>query len=159
MTEKLKKISLKQQIYLETVYDLSLEEGCTHIKLVAEKLDKRMSSVTEIMRKLAKKNLINYDVRKNISLTDYGWQVAKELDKRHSTLADFYYKVLGCSFSRSQSIACKVEHVIDADFCSRLSSFASFICSRKDEGMELVQEFKDYYKKLQVDRKNKMVKE
>jgi DtxR family Mn-dependent transcriptional regulator len=148
MTEKLKKISLKQQIYLETVYDLSRKEGHTHIKLVAEKLSKRMPSVTEVMRKLAEKNLINYDVRKNLSLTDYGCQVAKELDERHGILADFYCKILGCSFDRAQNIACKVEHVVDADFCSRLAGFASFIRAKEDKGIDLIQEFKDYYEKL-----------
>lgn len=153
MTEKLKTLSLKQQTYLETVYDLSLKGGHTHIKLIAEKLSKRMPSVTEAMRKLADKNLINYDVRKNISLTSFGWKMAKELDERHNILADFYCKILGCPFSKAQNIACKVEHIVDTTFCSRLAGFASFIRAKEDEGIELIKEFKDYYTKLKIDEK------
>ena len=72
MTEKFKNISLKQQIYLETIYDLSEGEGHAHVKSIAERLSIRMPSVTEVMHKLAEKKLINYDVRKNISLTIEG---------------------------------------------------------------------------------------
>ena len=151
MTEKLKTISLKQQTYLETIYDLSLKEGHTHIKLIAEKLSKSMPSVTEAMRKLAEKNLINYDPRKNISLTDTGRQMAKELDERHNILADFYCQILGCPFPKAQKIACKVEHIVDTAFCSRMAGFASFIRAKEEEGGELIQEFKEYYTKLKLE--------
>ena len=155
MTEKLKKLTLKQQTYLETIYDLSLKDGHTHIKLIAEKLSNSMPSVTEAMRKLDDKKLINYDVRKNISLTSYGRQMAKELDERHSVLADFYCKILGCPFAKAQNIACKVEHIVDTTFCSRLAGFASFIRVKEDEGIELIKEFKEFYIKLKQDEENK----
>ena len=147
MTEKFKNISLKQQIYLETIYDLSVSEGHAHVKSIAERLSIRMPSVTEVMRKLAEKKLINYDVRKNISLTEEGKKIATELDKRHSVLADFYAKILGCPPSKAQSIACKVEHVVDSDFCDRLAGFASFIRDKEESGIELIKEFKEFYKK------------
>jgi len=147
MTEKFKKISLKQQIYLETIYDLSMSEGHAHVKSIAERLSVRMPSVTEVMRKLADKKLINYDVRKNISLTVEGAKLAKELDKRHSVLADFFAKILGCPASKAQTIACKVEHFVDADFCDRLAGFASFLRNKEDSEMELIKEFKEFYEK------------
>ena len=153
MTERLKTITCKQQTYLETIYDLSLEEGYTHVKLIAEKLSKRMPSVTGVMHKLAEKNLINYDVRRNVSLTSLGWKVAKELDERHNILADFYCKILGCPFSKAQKIACEVEHIVDAAFCFRLAGFASFIRHKEKEGVGLIQEFKEYYIKLKLEEK------
>ncbi|MCK4982437.1 MAG: metal-dependent transcriptional regulator [Victivallaceae bacterium] len=149
MTERIKNISLKQQLYLETIYDLSMGEGHAHVKSIAERLSNRMPSVTEVMRKLADKNLINYDVRKNISLTDEGKRMAKELDKRHSVLADFFAKILGCPASKAQTIACKVEHFVDADFCDRLAGFASFFRDKEDSGVELIKEFKEFYEKHQ----------
>jgi Mn-dependent DtxR family transcriptional regulator len=147
MTEKLKKVTLKQQTYLETIYDLSSKEGHTHIKYIAQRLSLRMPSVTEAMRKLAEKELINYDIRKNVSLTIQGWEMAKELDSRHTILANFYHKILGCPFSKAQDIACRVEHVVDTAFCSRLAEFASFIQAKEKEGVEFIQEFKEYYEK------------
>ena len=147
MVEKFKNISLKQQVYLETIYDLSMSEGHAHVKLIAERLSIRMPSVSEVMRKLAEKKLINYDVRKNISLTPEGEKIAKELDKRHSVLADFFAKILGCPTAKAQTIACKVEHVVDSDFCDRMASFADFFQDKEENGIELIKEFKDFYKK------------
>ncbi len=147
MTEKFKNISLKQQIYLETIYDLSVSNGHAHVKSIAERLSVRMPSVTEVMRKLAEKELINYDVRKNISLSEEGKKIAIELDKRHSVLADFYAKILGCPASKAQTIACKVEHVVDSEFCDRLAEFASFIRNKEENGIELIKEFQQFYKK------------
>jgi DtxR family transcriptional regulator, Mn-dependent transcriptional regulator len=147
MAEKFKNLSLKQQIYLETIYDLSMSEGHAHVKSIAERLSIRMPSVTEVMRKLAEKKLINYDVRKNISLTVEGKRIAKELDKRHGVLADFFAKIIGCPTSKAQTIACKVEHVVDADFCDRLTGFASFFRDKEENGVELIKEFKAFYEK------------
>jgi len=147
MTEKFKQLSLKQQVYLETIYDLSRSEGHAHVKSIAERLSIRMPSVTEVMHKLAEKKLINYDVRKNISLSIEGERIAKELDKRHSVLADFFAKILGCPASKAQSIACKVEHVVDSDFCDRLAGFADFFKDKEENGIELIKEFKDFYEK------------
>lgn len=124
-----------------------MSEGHAHVKSIAERLSNRMPSVTEVMRKLAEKKLINYDVRKNISLTDEGKRIAKELDKRHSVLADFFAKILGCPASKAQSMACKVEHVVDADFCDRLAGFASFFRDKEENGIELIKDFKDFYEK------------
>ncbi|MDD5598436.1 MAG: metal-dependent transcriptional regulator [Victivallaceae bacterium] len=147
MAEKFKNISLKQQIYLETIYDLSMSDGHAHVKSIAERLSNSMPSVTEAMRKLAEKKLINYDVRKNVSLTEEGENIARELDKRHAVLADFYAKILGCPASKAQSIACKVEHVVDSAFCDRLAGFASFLREKEEKGIELVKEFREFYKK------------
>lgn len=144
--EKITKLSLKQQIYLETIYDLSISNGHAHVKSIAERLSVRMPSVTEVMRKLAEKKLIHYDVRKNISLTADGEKIAVELDKRHSVLADFYAKILGCPPSKAQTIACKVEHVVDSEFCDRLAGFASFIRDKEEKGLELIKEFRKFYK-------------
>ena len=147
MAEKFRKISLKQQMYLETIYDLSMSEGHAHVKSIAERLSNSMPSVTEVMRKLAEKQLINYDIRKNISLTDEGERIAKELDERHGVLADFFAKILGCPASKAQMTACKVEHVVDTDFCDRLAGFASFFRDKEENGIELIKEFKDFYEK------------
>lgn len=154
MLKKFRNITLKQQIYLETIHDLSLKAGHAHVKSIAERLANRMPSVTEAMHKLAEKKLINYDVRKNVSLTSLGEQIAKELNKRHKVLADFYAKILGCPASKAQTIACKVEHVVDEAFCERLSGFASFVRYKEEKGVELIKEFKEFYEKFQQEKED-----
>lgn len=74
MQKNLKKLTMKQQNYLEAIYELSDEQGQAHVKDIAEKLNKSMPSVTEAMRKLSEKGYVQYDVRRNVSLTDCGMQ-------------------------------------------------------------------------------------
>ncbi|MFA7231645.1 MAG: metal-dependent transcriptional regulator [Victivallaceae bacterium] len=145
MEESVKTLSLKQQIYLETIFDLCREHGHAHVKSIAERLKNRMPSVTEAMRGLAAKNLVNYDIRKTVSLSPQGLEIALELDKRHSVLAEFYSNVLGCSRSQAEAVACEVEHVVDAEFCSRLAEFAAFIRGKSENGIDLIGEFKTLY--------------
>jgi hypothetical protein len=40
-----------------------------------------------------------------------------------------------------------VEHVVDSDFCERLAGFASFIRDKEENGVELIKEFREFYKK------------
>ena len=140
-------LTSKQQAYLETIDELCRQHGHAHAKAIADKLHISMASVTEAMRSLAAKRLINYQPHKSITLTAPGGEIATELEKRHKALEEFFYQILGCSKSRSRTIACEVEHIIDEQFRQRLSSFISFI-QRKQSMTDgsLIDEFKNSYK-------------
>jgi DtxR family Mn-dependent transcriptional regulator len=146
---KFKKISLtvNQQTYLETIHDLCKEHKHAHTKAIAEKLNIKMASVTEAIRNLSEKGLVNYEVRKTITLTRKGKSLAEELEKRHNILADFFHNILGCAPKRSEEIACRVEHVIDEAFRKRLTEFAYFLKYEIPfkNGKDPIQEFQEKY--------------
>jgi DtxR family Mn-dependent transcriptional regulator len=106
-----------------------------------------MASVTEAIRNLAEKGLVNYEVRKTITLTVKGKKFAEELEKRHSILADFFHNILGCAPARSEAIACNVEHVIDEAFRKRLTEFAYFLRHELPfkNGKDPIKEFQKKY--------------
>ncbi len=140
------KLTLHQQIYLETIHGLCKSHGHAHTKKIAEELGIKMPSVTEALRSLAEKDLINYQARKNITLTETGNKIASELEKRHNILADFFYNILGCPKTRSEEIACRVEHVIDEAFRERLAQFASFLREEMKSGdNDPIKEFQRRY--------------
>lgn len=120
-------LSLKQQDYVETIFTLSRVHKHAHTKTIADTLGIKMASVSEAVRGLAEKGIVKYRLRRNITLTALGREIAMELEKRHSALADFFRNILGCSEGQSEEIACKVEHVIDEEFRVRLSEFAYFL--------------------------------
>jgi DtxR family transcriptional regulator, Mn-dependent transcriptional regulator len=143
------KLSLKQQIYIETIYELcqNHEHGHAHAKSISEKLGVRMASVTGVLRTLSDKDLINYQPRQAVTLTDNGFNIGKELAHSHSILADFFHDIMGCNKSRSERMACKIEHVIDPEFRHRLSEFACFLREHSSDENDLLAEFKRSYKK------------
>ncbi len=145
MPESLKKLSLKQQNYLETIHDLCRHHGHTHVKSIADRLQISMPSVTEAVKGLAAKGLIKHDIRKNITLSQKGKNLASTLARRQLILADFYSKILGCPRAKADEIACRVEHVVDDSFCSRLAGFAEYLRKQAEQGDDIIANFKKHY--------------
>ncbi len=141
-------ISLNQQNYLETIYDLCENHGHAHTKMIAEKLGIKMASVTEALRSLSQKGLVNYEVRKTITLTELGLNVATELERRHKIIADFLHNILGCPVERADEAACRIEHVIDEKLKDRFAEFAQFIKNESDNGDDLIGRFQKSYQDL-----------
>lgn len=137
-------VSLKQQRYIETIFELSKVHGHAHSKDIADTLEIKMASVTDAIKKLAEKGLVNYQARKSITLTKHGLEIALSLDEKHHILADFFNNILGCPPKRSESFACSVEHVIDEEFSDRLADFALFL-KKEPNGKKLISEFQKKY--------------
>lgn len=138
-------LSLPQQKYIETIYELCREHEHAHSKSIAEKLSVKMPSVTEALRTLSALGLVNYRVRKAITLTDAGIKVAKMLDSRHRNLASFFTDILGCEKSRAERFACDIEHVIDCELNCRLGAFSEFIKNGPDSYSEMLKKFREQY--------------
>ncbi len=146
-------LSLKQQIYIETIYELCQAHNHAHAKSIADILGVRMASVTGVLRTLSEKGLINYQPRQAVTLTEVGKVIAAELAQSHSILAEFFHDIMGCTKARSERMACKIEHVIDPEFRHRLSEFAFFLKEKSSGGKKMIAEFKRSYKKLSYDNK------
>ena len=120
-TNKLPNISNQLESYLEVIYELCIEHQHAHIKSIAEKMNVKMSSVTEAVSNLASAGLVNYNPRKPITLTDTGLKIAEQLQSRHKILADFFL-IIGCSPVLAEKTACNVEHIIDDMITEKISS-------------------------------------
>ena len=117
---KLQNISNQLQCYIEVIYDLCLEHQHAHIKSIAEKMEVKMSSVTEAVSNLASAGLVYYNPRKPITLTDSGLQIAEQLLSRHKILAEFF-SMIGCTSILAEKTACNVEHIIDDSITEKIS--------------------------------------
>ena len=146
-------ISLNQQNYLEAIYELCVNHGQAHTKMIAESMGVRMASVTEALRSLSAKELINYEVRKTITLTKHGEDVARELAKRHKIISDFLHQILGCTMQRADEAACRIEHVIDERLKDRFAEFVQFLKKESEQGEDLIGKFQKSYQDM-LERQN-----
>ena len=126
----MEKLSLVQQNYIETVHHLCEEHGHAHTKDIAEMLDIKMASASEAMRSLSAAGYVNYTKRQAITLTEKGREIALELQKKHSVLAEFF-RMIGCGDDESDDIACRVEHHINGDVAALLEKHLSEICEMR----------------------------
>lgn len=78
------------------------------------------SSVTQMLGKLEKRNLVVYEKYHGASLTPEGEQIAVSILERHCAMEWFLVQVLGVPEGRFHDEACKMEHALSEDTTARL---------------------------------------
>ena len=109
--------------YLETILELQEKKTVARSKDIAEKLDIKRGSVTGMLKKLAKHNLINYEPYGYVTLTTVGRKIAVEIEKRHVFLKDFFLRVLKVDEEKAENTACQMEHAMDKATFKKFQDF------------------------------------
>lgn len=143
-----KKITASLEDYLEALYSIIEEKQGVRAIDVSKRLGVRRSSVTEALKNLAEKKLINYGRYDVISLTPSGINLAKKVIEKHKALYDFLEKILGVDPNEAQQNACRIEHVISEDVLKRLMAFTEFNNNFYCGGKKYIDEFKKFYDEL-----------
>ncbi|MGA1847110.1 metal-dependent transcriptional regulator [Deferribacter abyssi] len=120
------KLSRNMEDYLEAIYILLKESSVARVKDIAEKLGVKKSSVTNALKLLSEKGLINYDKYSCITLTGEGVKYAEEIFHKHTIITQFLVEVLSVDKKRAEENACRIEHVIDKDIFDKFERFLSF---------------------------------
>lgn len=143
---KRKKISASLEDYLETIYEIIEEKQGVKAVEISRRLGVSRSSVTEALKNLADKKLVNYGRYDIISLTPTGEKVAQKVQLRHRVLYEFFVEILGLDREEAEENACRIEHVISEDVLKRLVSFIEFNKQFQCKDHVYVEEFKNFFK-------------
>lgn len=135
MSEEKKKISASLEDYLEAIYEIIEEKKNIKAIEVSRKLGVGRSSVSEAIKVLAEKKLLNYSKYDSFSLTKEGEIEAKRVIQKHNTLFDFFSIVLGLDAEEADKNACKIEHVITEKAFERFSKFVDFTKVNKNSNL------------------------
>ncbi len=119
-------LSQSLEDYLEAILILERTYKVARVKQIADMLDVRMPSVTNAVKLLREKELVNYQKNSYISLTDKGMEIAVQVSNRHVTIKTFLQEVLRFTDDDAEQTACRIEHVIDGDFIQRLELLNQF---------------------------------
>ncbi len=140
-------LSASLEDYIETIYHIIQEKLVARSKEIAAKMDVSRASVTEALRALSKKGLINYAPYEAITLTEKGKIVAEDVIFRHESLKQFFVEVLAIDNNIAEEAACKVEHSAPPEVIEKMVSFIEFmkVCPRGGE--ELIKGFSDFCEK------------
>ena len=122
-----KKISASLEDYLEAIYLIIEEKQAVKAVEVARFLNVGRSSVTEALKNLATKGLINHGRYEEITFTKLGEDLAKDVIKKHKILYRFFYEILGLDSEEASENACRVEHVISNNALDKLISYVEKI--------------------------------
>jgi len=106
------KVTHAEEEYLETFFWF-LEYGSRHVKTnqIAEMMNVDPGTVTSMLKKLAKKELIDYKPYYGAKLTAKGEKVAVKVVRKHR-LSESFLEWLGLPWSKIHEEACKWEHIL-----------------------------------------------
>ena len=109
--------------YLKEIYKLGGAEQLVGNKQIADALKVAPASVTEMLGKLSREGLIQYEAYKGSCLTQEGLQVAISLLRGHRLWEVFLIRHLGYSWSEAHEDAELLEHITPPRLTSRLDKF------------------------------------
>jgi DtxR family Mn-dependent transcriptional regulator len=108
--------------YLKAIYVLDQAHGQVTTSLLSEHLGFAPPSVTGMLQKLAKLDLVTYTPYHGVTLTDRGQRVALEVLRHHRLLELFLMKELGYSWEEVHAEAEALEHVISETLEARIDA-------------------------------------
>ncbi len=119
--------SQAEENYLKNIYSLQNEKNNTiNTNLLADKMDTKASSVTDMLKKLSLKGLVDYKKYQGVSLTDKGEKAALKVIRKHRLWEYFLVEKLQFNWEEVHQIAEQLEHVKSDTMINNLESFLQF---------------------------------
>ncbi len=120
-------MTLSEEDYIKAIYHLGKgEQALVSTNAVAEKMDTKPSSVTDMIKKLSEKGVVNYRRYKGVRLTDYGRKIALSIVRKHRLWEVFLVEKLHFSWDEVHEVAEQLEHVKSEKLIDELDKHLGF---------------------------------
>lgn len=118
-------LTYTEENYLKTIYALQYREdkGEVSVNEIAERMQTRPATVTDMMRKLSEKELIEYQKYKKLKLSGTGLKVALEIVRKHRLWETFLHDKLHFSWDEVHEVAEQLEHIQSQQLIDKLDEF------------------------------------
>jgi len=114
-------MTFSEENYLKTIYHLTIiSDSEISTNAIAEKMETKASSVTDMLKKLAEKDLVNYKKYQGVSLTEKGKLSAKMIVRKHRLWEVFLVEKLDFSWDEVHDIAEQLEHIKSEKLINKL---------------------------------------
>lgn len=108
--------------YLKTIYTLQSEGDRASTTQIAKSLEVSSASATNMIKRLAKMGLVDYQSYKGSILTSSGKKIALEIIRHHRLLELYLLEVMGYSWDEVHDEAEKLEHHISERFEDKIAN-------------------------------------
>tara|TARA_R110002050_G_scaffold109799_5_gene221560 strand:- start:6884 stop:7624 length:741 start_codon:yes stop_codon:yes gene_type:complete len=120
-------LSFTEENYLKTIFSLIEDnKGMASTNEIAAKIKTKAPTVTDMLKRLASKSLINYTPYQGVQFTENGLQIAITLVRKHRIWETFLVNKLGFGWGEVHEIAEELEHVKSIELINKLDSFLGF---------------------------------
>ncbi|MCW3101957.1 MAG: metal-dependent transcriptional regulator [Bacteroidetes bacterium] len=119
--------SFTEENYIKAIYKL-LESGDETVSTnaIAERMHTRAASVTDMLKKLALKKLINYQRYQGVSLTGKGEKIALSIIRKHRLWEMFLVEKFNFKWDEVHDVAEQLEHIQSDKLIEELDKFLNY---------------------------------
>jgi len=133
----------REEDYLKAIYNIISRKGYARTTDIAEELDIKPSSVSEMLQKLDSKGLIEYRKYEGAVLTEKGQKIGEAVKGRHDALLEFL-RILQVPDEVADKDACIMEHGLNPVTIIQLKKFISFVKNCPKGMPQWLEHFKIY---------------
>jgi len=105
-------LSATVEEYLETIYNMSMEDEIVIGARLAEKFRVSAPTVTEMLKRLVRDGYVQMNSKRQVNLTETGNRAAEAVLRRHRLTERFLVDMLGMQWHEVHEEACRLEHFI-----------------------------------------------
>ncbi len=119
--------SFTEENYLKAIYKL-IEQSCSSVSTnaIAEKMNTKAASVTDMLKKLSDKKLINYQKYQGVTLSSKGEKVALSVIRKHRLWEMFLLEKLNFKWDEVHDVAEQLEHINSDKLIEQIDKFLNF---------------------------------
>ena len=118
--------SASEENYLKTIFHLQIKDDNVTTNELAEKLQAKPASITDMMKKLKSRKLVNYQPYQGFWLTAEGKKVALSIIRRHRLWEFFLAEKLKFNWDEVHEVAEQLEHVSNKKLIDKLDEFLAY---------------------------------
>lgn len=116
-----------EENYLKAIFKIGLrDDKSVSTSAVAKEMGVQAASVTDMIKKLAAKDLVDYRKYKGVELTETGRRQAVRIVRKHRLWEVFLVEKLGFSWGDVHEVAEQLEHVHSEQLTDSLDAFLDF---------------------------------
>jgi len=120
-------VSSTEENYLKAIFKLSeKKEESVSTNAIAAQMETSAASVTDMLKRLAEKELIHYEKYRGVRLTEAGDRIATFLIRSHRLWETFLVDKLSFSWDEVHPMAEQLEHIKSDELVNRLDAFLGF---------------------------------
>ena len=118
--------SLTEENYLKALFNIANETGEVNVAVLSKRLDIKMPTVTNMMKKLSGKKLVHYESYKPLHLTEKGKKEAGLIIRKHRLIEMFLVDKMKLGWEDVHDIAEQIEHIQSSVFFEKMDELLGY---------------------------------
>ncbi len=121
------KNSFTEENYLKAIYKLQeRQQSDVSTNDISKEMNTKAASVTDMLKRLSDKSLINYQKYQGVSLSESGSKIALNIIRKHRLWETFLVNKLAFKWDEVHEIAEQLEHIESDELIEKLNEYLGF---------------------------------